>query len=50
MKTIQELQDFRGTLKELNSIIQNMILNHGETTIVYFDAGNNNVDVIIEEI
>lgn len=49
MKTIDKLQDFRGTLYELDTIIQELIRDNGGYSVVYFDAGYNNVDVIIEE-
>lgn len=48
MKDIVELQDFGGTLGELRSIIQKYIDKYGEDTKVSFDAGYNNVSVIME--
>lgn len=44
---IKDLDDFGGTLKELQDIIQEAIKTYGEEQIVRFDAGANNVQVIL---
>lgn len=48
-KSIEELQDFRGSLKQLKYIIDNLVQEFGEDSIIEFDAGYNNVDVKIYE-
>lgn len=48
--TIESLSDFSGTLEELNEIITELIAEHGKKSIIYFDAGYNNVDVILERL
>lgn len=45
--TIPELQDFDGTLQKLSDIIFELKKEYGSDARVRFDAGYNNVDVII---
>lgn len=47
---ISELQDFKGTLKEFKEVVDKLTVKYGEQSLVYFDAGYNNVDVIIETV
>lgn len=47
---ISELGDFRGTLEEFKEILDKLIAEYGEQSLIYFDAGHNNVNVIIETI
>jgi len=44
---IEELQDFDSDLKSLRAIVDTLISIHGEDCPLYFDAGYNNVDVVI---
>lgn len=44
---IEKLQDFEGTLKKFNKIIQNLIKLYGKNAIIRTDAGHNNVSFII---
>lgn len=46
-KSIEELQDFRGSLKQLKYIIDNLVREFGEDSVIEFDAGYNNVGVKI---
>ena len=48
-KSIEELQDFRGSLKQLKYIVDNLVREFGENKLIEFDAGYNNVDVKIFE-
>ena len=48
-RTIEELQDFKGSLKQLKYIVDSLNREFGENSIVEFDAGYNNVDVILFE-
>jgi hypothetical protein len=47
---IAELEDFKGTLKEFKQIVDKLTLEYGEQSLIYFDAGYNNVDVVIETV
>jgi|GEM_PF-6770370 len=49
-KSIGELQDFKGSLKQLKYIVDNLVKEFGENSLVEFDAGYNNVDVIVETV
>lgn len=44
---IDSLADYMGSLKDFQKIIQELILEYGEHSLIYFDAGYNNVSVII---
>jgi len=46
-RAIAELNDFQGTLGELQSIISNLIQEYGESAMLTADAGHNNVEFII---
>ena len=48
VKSINELQDFRGTINELKRELTLLQVEYGGETLIYFDAGYNNVDVVIE--
>ena len=45
-----KLGDFRGTLKELSTIVSELISEYGESAIIEFYAGHENIDcdIIIE--
>lgn len=45
--SIPQLQDFDGTLEELSRIINFLKEDYGGDSRVWFNAGHNNVDVII---
>ncbi len=45
---INELDDFRGSLKKLKSIVDELVFTYGEYSLVEFDAGYNNVSVTLE--
>jgi hypothetical protein len=45
--SVNELVDYSGTLDDLLLIIQNQIKIFGKDAPVYFDAGYNNVEVVI---
>lgn len=45
--SVPQLQDFDGTLEELSRIINFLKEDYGGDSWVWFDAGHNNVDVII---
>lgn len=45
--SIPQLQDFNGTLEELSRIISFLKREYGSCSRVWFNAGHNNVDVII---
>jgi len=45
--SVPQLQDFKGTLEELSRIINFLKEEYGEKSLVWFDAGYNNVDVVI---
>lgn len=45
--SIPQLQDFNGTLEELSRIINFLKEDYGGDSRVWFNAGHNNVDVII---
>lgn len=40
----KQLGDFEGTLKELKANVEKLIVEHGEDSVVSFDAGHNNID------
>lgn len=44
---ILELGDFRGTLKDFKLKIDKLVETYGENSTIYFDAGYNNVDVVV---
>lgn len=46
--TIDGLSDFKGTLHEFKNAINILIIDYGENSLISFDAGHNNVDIIIE--
>jgi hypothetical protein len=48
VKSVDQLQDFKGTIEELSRIINFLKEDYGGDTLIYFDAGYNNVDVVIE--
>ena len=48
--SIPELQDFKGSLKQLKYVVDSLVKEFGENSLVEFDAGHNNVDVIIEKV
>jgi hypothetical protein len=41
---IQELSDFQGTLKDLSTILAQLIVKYGFDAVLYTDAGFNNVE------
>lgn len=45
--SVPQLQDFKGTLEELSRIVDFLKEEYGGESLVWFDAGHNNVDVII---
>lgn len=47
-RNIEELDDFEGSLKQLKYIVDSLVIEFGENSIVKFDAGYNNVNVIID--
>ena len=47
---IDGLSDFKGTLREFKNAIEILIVDYGENSLISFDAGYNNVDIIIEII
>ena len=47
--SIGSLQDFHLPLKELKAIVEDLIQQHGEDTIIYTDAGYNNVSFYLED-
>lgn len=48
VKSIDELGDFRGTINELKRELTLLQVEYGGETLIYFDAGYNNVAVVIE--
>jgi len=48
--SISELQDFSGTIKEFKEIVDKLVVEYGEQSLVHFDAGHNNVDVIVQTV
>lgn len=46
-RDIEELSDFNGSLKELKSIVDNLIREFGEHSTIRTDAGHNNVSMIV---
>lgn len=47
---VDGLSDFKGTLREFKNAIEILITDYGENSLISFDAGHNNVDIIIETI
>ena len=45
---VDSLQDFHLPLKELKVIVDALIEEHGEDTIIYTDGGYNNVSICLE--
>jgi len=45
---IDELSDFRGTLGEFRRIVNRLIKKYGTESKIEFDAGYNNVEVLIQ--
>lgn len=44
---INVLQDFNGSLRELREIVAALIADYGSDKTIYFDAGHNNVSVVV---
>lgn len=44
---VPDLQDYAGPLTEFSDILRNLILTHGPEARIEFDAGHNNVSVIV---
>lgn len=49
IRRIEELGDFSGSLKQLQYIVNSLVKEFGENATVEFDAGYNNVCVIVRE-
>lgn len=47
---VDGLSDFEGTLCEFRNAIEILIKDYGENSLISFDAGYNNVDIIIETV
>ena len=48
--TIGELQDFSGTLEEFKEIVDKLVIDYGKQSLIHFDAGYNNINVIVATI
>lgn len=46
-RNIEELGDFKGSLKQLKYIVDNLIQEFGEDKIIEFDAGYNNINTYL---
>ncbi|QIG65959.1 hypothetical protein phiOC_p317 [Ochrobactrum phage vB_OspM_OC] len=49
LEYVEGLGDFEGTLSELAEIVERAIIKYGGDQKVQFDAGYNNVDVILKK-
>lgn len=47
---IEELDDFKGTLGEMKTIIEKLIAQHGEKNEIFTDAGANNVSFYVRSL
>lgn len=47
---ISELGDFDGTLGEFKEIIDRLVVEYGQQSLISFDAGYNNVSVIVKTV
>lgn len=45
---VNELTDFRMPIKSLQAILRKLVKEHGKDTVIYVDAGYNNVCVNVE--
>jgi hypothetical protein len=48
MRSVDQLTDFHLSLKDLKGIIDDLIEQYGEGTIIYTDAGHNNVEIFLD--